>query len=135
MLSDFDLRQLLLDDMKGFPHPRPNLPSMGHSIWSNTHALEPRRCFSFLFFFLEITSSPRYSDYSGAAFSPKHKSALRIQFQQQQSMLSAYHLPIQSMLSAYQLITYKYHPLPRLPCLWFPLPNGCPPGELILSLN
>ncbi|GAB2232783.1 hypothetical protein Droror1_Dr00011839 [Drosera rotundifolia] len=36
MLSDFDLRQLLLDDMKGFPHPRPNLPSMGQSIWSKT---------------------------------------------------------------------------------------------------
>ncbi|GAB2289037.1 hypothetical protein Dimus_023339 [Dionaea muscipula] len=98
MLSDFDLQQLILDDLNGFSQPWPNLPLSGHSSLGQT--LVPSNLDDL--FSSEITSSPRLSDQSAAVFSPTHKSAILNQFQvqQHQSMLSPINTNIFSPRSA-----------------------------------
>ncbi|GAB2232706.1 hypothetical protein Droror1_Dr00011753 [Drosera rotundifolia] len=95
MLSDFDLRQLLLDNMKGFPHPRPNLPSMGHSIWSKT--LMPSNLDDVFLFFSFFLRSPPPQDILIIQVPP---------FLQNTILLSAFNS--NSSKACYQPITYQY---------------------------
>ncbi|OAY44798.1 zinc finger CCCH domain-containing protein 30 [Manihot esculenta] len=83
LLSDFDAQQLILNDLPCFSQSRNNSASLNRSGWSK--ALAPSNLEEL--FSAEI-SSPRYADQAAAVFSPTHKSAVRNQFQQQQSMLS-----------------------------------------------
>ncbi|GAB2300170.1 hypothetical protein Dimus_034209 [Dionaea muscipula] len=84
MLSDFDMQQLVMDDLDGFSQPRSNLHSLGHCGRSKT--LVPSNLDDL--FSSEITSSPRFADQSAAVFSPTHRSAVLNQFQQQQQQQS-----------------------------------------------
>ncbi|KAL5538273.1 hypothetical protein UlMin_043493 [Ulmus minor] len=84
MLLEFDAQQQLLNDLNGFSQPRLS-SSLGRSGRSKT--LTPSNLDEL--FSAEMSLSPRYSDHLAAStFSPTHKSAVRNQFQQQQSMLS-----------------------------------------------
>ncbi|CAA2964144.1 zinc finger CCCH domain-containing 30-like [Olea europaea subsp. europaea] len=86
VLQDFNAQQHVLNDLACFSQPRPNSGALNRSARSNT--LTPSNLEEL--FSAEISSSPRYSDQAVAsgAFSPKHKSAVLNQFQQQQNMLS-----------------------------------------------
>ncbi|KAJ9174494.1 hypothetical protein P3X46_013132 [Hevea brasiliensis] len=83
LLPDFDARQQILNDLTCFSQSRNNSASFNRSGWSKV--LTPSNLEEL--FSAEI-SSPRYADQAAAVFSPTHKSAVRNQFQQQQSMLS-----------------------------------------------
>lgn len=85
MLSDFDAQQQLLNDLTCFSQSRSNSVSINRPGRSKT--LTPSNLEEL--FSSEISLSPRYSDAAASSvFSPNHKSAVRNQFQQQQSMLS-----------------------------------------------
>ncbi|KAL0410697.1 UNVERIFIED_CONTAM: Zinc finger CCCH domain-containing protein 30 [Sesamum latifolium] len=86
MLQDFDAQQLVLNDMSCFSQSQPNSAMLSRSGRSKS-TLTPSNLEEL--FSAEITSSPRFPDQAVASgvFSPRHKSAVLNQFQQQQSSI------------------------------------------------
>ncbi|CAA3029895.1 zinc finger CCCH domain-containing 30-like [Olea europaea subsp. europaea] len=82
MMQNFDAQQLVLNDLACFAESRSNSASLNRS--GRSMALTPSNLDEL--FSSEVTSSPRYSDQPVASgiFSPRHKSAVLNQFQQQQ---------------------------------------------------
>lgn len=93
MFLDFDAQQQLLNEMNSFSLPRQSSASM--SRCGRTKTLTPSNLEEL--FSAEVSLSPRYSDPPAASvFSPRHKSAVHSQFQQQQSMLSPINTSVMS---------------------------------------
>ncbi|KAF3437904.1 hypothetical protein FNV43_RR20660 [Rhamnella rubrinervis] len=85
MLLDFDAQHQLLNDMNSFSQACQSSASVSRT--GRTKTLTPSNLEEL--FSAEMSLSPRYSDPAAASvFSPRHKSAVLNQFQQQQSMLS-----------------------------------------------
>ncbi|XP_044468305.1 zinc finger CCCH domain-containing protein 30-like [Mangifera indica] len=84
MLPDFDQQQLI-NELSSLSQPSPSSNSLNRS--GRLKVLTPSNLDDL---FSAESSSPRYPDQAlaSAVFSPKHKSAVLNQFQQQQSMLS-----------------------------------------------
>ncbi|KAH7527848.1 hypothetical protein FEM48_Zijuj05G0010100 [Ziziphus jujuba var. spinosa] len=93
MLLDLDAQHQLLNDMNSFAQSRQSSASVSRS--GRTKTLTPSNLEEL--FSAEVSLSPRYSDPAGASvFSPRQKSAVLNQFQQQQSMLSPINTTVMS---------------------------------------
>lgn len=93
MLLDFDGQHQLLNDMNSLSQSCQSFSSVSRA--GRTKTLTPSNLEEL--FSAEMSLSPRYSDPAAASlFSPRHKSAVLNQFQQQQSMLSPINTTVMS---------------------------------------